>query len=373
MTWSLWGVPGAAAALVTWTAATLIYRTCPDRGLNRRLAALLVLEGLWLAGSMGVIFFLEAEAAARIASLVGTAANAAIPFVYLAFLGIALPTPLVAPFRGRKALWILAAGAAGTATLVLVAPELFLDRPYSAGWASWNFRLVGIGQSLLLLQGGVYLYGFLAAAAVYTRSACCDTMKRQAFWFAIAFGIRDAYLGVTLLLYPILRPIPFWGEFLYNPMEGLAMLGYVVLLSYAVLQAQLFDIELRVRVAVRRSTLVAMVAAAFFLVTEILETFVPADGVLVGILAAGVIVLLMLPLQRLTERVMTRVMPVTEPSDEEVTLRKLDVYRAALEGALQDGIVTEREEEILARLRGELGISEEDEARLRREMAVRAA
>lgn len=373
MTWSLWGVPGTVAALVTWVAAAIIYRTDPKRCINRRLAFLLGLEGLWVAGAMGGLFFLESESAVRVASLAATSANAALPFVYLAFLGSALPTPLVAPFRGRRAFWLLGLAAAGAAALVLAVPELFLSRPYSPGWAPWNFRLVGLGENLMLLQGAVYLYGLLAAAAVYTRSTCCDTMRRQAFWFAVAFGIRDAYLGTTLVLYPVLRPIPFWGEFLYNPMEGLAFLVYVVLLSYGVLQAQLFDIEVRLRVAVRRSTLVAMIAAAFFVVTEILEAFVPADGLLVGILAAGSIVLLMLPLQRLTESIMTRVMPVEEPSAVELDQRKLEVYRAALEGALQDGVVTEREEEILTRLRKELGISEEEEAGIRRELALQAA
>lgn len=373
MTWSLWGVPGTVAALVTWAAAAVIYRTDPERCINRRLAFLLVLEGLWVAGAMGVLFFLESEGAVRTASLVATSANAALPFVYLSFLGSALPTPLVAPFRGRTALWLLAGAAIGAAALVLAVPDLFLSQPYAPGWAPWNFRLVELGENLMFLQGAVYLYGLLAAVSVYTRSACCDTMRRQAFWFAVAFGIRDAYLGTTLILYPVLRPIPFWGELLYNPMEGLAFLVYVVLLSYGVLQAQLFDIEVRLRVAVRRSTLVAVIAGAFFVVTEILEAFVPADGLLVGILAAGSIVLLMLPLQRLTESIMTRVMPVEEPSHLELDRRKLDVYRAALEGALQDGIVTEREEEILARLRDELGISEQEEARIRRELAVRAA
>ena len=95
----------------------------------------------------------------------------------------------------------------------------------------------------MLLQGAVYLYALLAAVAVYTRSTCCDTMRRQAFWFAVAFGIRDAYLGTTLVLYPVLRPIPFWGEFLYNPMEGLAFLVYVVLLSYGVLQREGWSLD----------------------------------------------------------------------------------------------------------------------------------
>jgi hypothetical protein len=251
------------------------------------------------------------------------------------------------------------------AASVFAFPSAFVTEPYPAGWAPWNFRLVGMGQVFTQIQGMIYLYGFVAAVTVATRSHCCEVVRRQAFWFAVAFGTRDFYLGLSLLLYPLARPVPFWGDFLYNPVEGLVYLAYVVLLSYGVLQAQLFDIQIRLRAAVRRSTLVAMIAAAFFLASEILEEFVPVDDTLVGIIVAGVIVLCLHPLQRLAERVVARLMPRHRPSARELEIRKLEVYRAALEGALQDGVVTDREQQILARLRRELGISEEEEADLR--------
>lgn len=373
MSWSLWGVPGTLSMVVAWTAAVVIYRTGPDRSVNRRLAVLLLLEGLWLGGDLGVLFFLDSFAAVRIASLVGTAALAAFPFVYLAFLGIALPTPLVRPFRSRLALWILGAFAAVAATAVFVFPGSFVAPPYAPGWAAWNFRLVGLGESLSQLQGMTHLYGFLAAISVYTRSQCCDSVRRQAFWFAVAFGARDVYVGITQILYPVIRPIQFWGEFIYNPGQGLVYLVYVVLLSYAVLQAQLFDIELRLRVVMRRSTLVAVVAGVFFLGTEILEATVPVDSTILGIVTAGIIVVLLRPLRLLAERVITRFMPVTEPTADHLEARKLEVYRVALEGALQDGEVTGREREILARLRKELEISDEEEAMIQREMRTPAA
>lgn len=365
MSFTVWGVPGTLATLVAWAAAAVIYRTGCGRALNHRLAVLLLVEGIWLSSSLGALFFLESARAVHVAAQVGTAASVAASFLYLAFLGAALPTPLVAPLRGKFAFRLLVLLAVLAAASVFAFPTAFVTEPYPAGWAPWNFRLVGMGQAFSQLQGMIYLYGFVAAVAVATRSHCCDIMRRQAFWFAIAFGTRDAYFGLSLLIYPLARPIPFWGDFLYNPMEGLVYLAYVVLLCYGVLQAQLFDIRIRLRVAVLRSTLVAAIAASFFLASELLEEFVPVDGLLLGVIVAGMIVLCLQPLQRLAERLVTRLMPYHEPTEGELEARKLEVYQAALEGALQDGVVTDTEQQILARLRRELEISDAEDAQIR--------
>ena len=370
MSFTLWGVPGTLATLVAWAAAVVVFRTGPDRPLNRRLAFLLLVEGIWFSGSLGALFFLESARAVHVAAQIGTAASVAASFLYLAFLGAGLPTPLVAPLRTKLAFHSLVLLAAMAAASVFAFPAAFVTEPYPAGWAPWNFRLVGIGQTFSQLQGLIYLYGFLAAVSVASKTHCCDVMRRQAFWFAAAFGTRDFYIGLSLLVYPLVRPVPFWGDFLYNPMEGLAYLAYVVLLCYGVLQAQLFDIQIRLRVAVRRSTLVALIAAVFFLASELVEEFVPVDGTLLGIIAAGLIVLCLQPLQRLAERLVNRLMPRHRPNEGELEARKLDVYQAALEGALQDGVVTEREQQILARLRRELEISEAEEAEVRSRIAA---
>lgn len=373
MTWSLWGVPGVLSTLVAWTAALVVWRTGPARRVNRRLAALLLLEGMWLTGSVGVLFFLESREAVRVVSVLGVATLVTLPFVYLAFLGTALETPLVRPFRSDRAFVLLILLAGGAAAVVLLRPGSFLSEPYPVGWAPWNFRLVGLGQSAVQLQGAAYLYGLLAALSAYFQANCCDAMRRQALWVAIAFGTRDVYVGVTQLLYPVLRPVEFWGEFIYNPALGLVFLVYVLLLSYAVLQAQIFDIDLRIQTVLQRSTVAAVIAGAFFVGSEVLESVIPVDDVVLGILTASVIVLLLRPVQHVAERLARRAMPGVEATPDYLESRKLVVYRAALEGALQDGVVTEREREILDRLRTELEISEEDAARVQREVAMAAA
>lgn len=364
MTWSLWGVPGILSTLVAWGAAFLVFRTDPSRTVNRRLAALLLLEGLWLTGSVGVLFFLESAPTVHAVAVVGTAALAALPFVYLAFLGTALDTPLVRPLRSEGAFGLLVLLAVAAGAAVLLRPDAFVSAPYEAGWAPWNYRLEGLGQSLVQLQGAVHLYGLLAAVSAYLQPHCCRSLRRRAFWVAVAFGTRDVYLGLTQLLYPVLRPVTFWGDLVYNPALGLVFLVYVALLSYGVLQAQIFDIDLRIRAALRRSTVAASIAGAFFVGSELLEAVIPVDGTMLGILTAGLIVLLLRPLQRMAERLARRAMPGVEPTPDYLEARKHEVYRAAVEGALQDGTITDREEAVLARLRSELEIGEDEAGRI---------
>lgn len=372
MSFSIWGIPGALAALVAWSAAVVVFRTGPHRSLNRRLAALLVLEGMWLNASVGALFFLESAEAVHAVSIAGTACTAALPFAYLAFLGIALDTPLVRPFRSRRAFFLLSGAAALAGASVVAWPDLFVGPAYAPGWAPWNFRLVSLGQSAALLQGAVYLFGFLAALAAYTSARHRGGMRRQAKWFAFAFGARDAYIGVTQLLYPVLRPVEFWGDLVYNPGLGGTYVVYVALLSYGVLQAQLFDLNLKIKVALRRSTVVAVVAGAFFVGSEVLESVIPVDGTLLGVVTAGLIVLLLRPVQHVAERIVRRLMPGVEPTPEYLEARKLEVYRAAVESAFQDGRVTERERRILARLRTELEIREEEAVDVERDVEDRS-
>jgi len=373
MTWSAWGVPGTLTCLVAWTAAVVVLRTSPHRSVNRRLAGLLLLEGIFLATSVGAIFFVESEAVVRVLSVVAMSSLVASSLQYLALLGIAIQTPLVAPFRSKRAFWILMAIAAAGVTAVVMRPAAFVTEPYSPGWAPWNFQFAGLGQSVTQLHGLVYLYGFLAAVAAYLQTECCETNRRKAFWFAAAFGTRDVYAGLSQLVYPVLRPVEFWGDLLYNPGLAIAYLGYIVLMSYGVLQAQLFDINLRIRGVLQRSTVVAVIAGVFFIGSEILEALLPIDDAVLGVFMATVIVLLLRPLQSVAERVAARILPTSTISDQRLDERKVDVYRAAVEGALQDGVVTDREREILLRLRKELGISEEDAARIQREMTMEAA
>ncbi|MBI4394018.1 MAG: hypothetical protein HY556_09525 [Euryarchaeota archaeon] len=61
------------------------------------------------------------------------------------------------------------------------------------------------------------------------------------------------------------------------------------------------------------------------------------------------------------------------PTAEYLTYKKLEVYRATIEGALEDGEITERERTMLMRLRDKLGIAEADARALELELVGKAS
>lgn len=368
LTWTPWALPGLLAIPAAWTAAIVVFRTAPHRSLNRRLAFLLLLEGCWIGGT--AFFLVEDPSLAFALATVAMAAMSALPFQYLAFLGVALDTPLVAPFRSRIAFWILALGSAGVATWVLLSPSTFAGELYSPSWATWNFYFRPAGQRAAQVVGAVSLFGLAAAVHAYRRARPGTAARIRARWFAIAFGLWDAYTGTTLVLYGVLRDLPFWGDFIYNPGQTTIYLIFVLLLAYGVLHTQLFDIDLKLKLALRQSTVGAFFAVAFFVGSEVLERFIPVDGVVLGLLVSGAIVLALRPIQRFAEGVSNHLMGGVLETQEYLRDRKHLVYRAALEGAVEDETVTRRERAILDRLREELGIPDAVARKLEREVLV---
>lgn len=359
--WNWWAVPGTLTLLVAWTAAVVVYRTAPDRSANRRLAVVLVLDGLFMS-VLGPLFFFDSPAVVWGFAVIGAAAMAALPFQYLAFLGGALATPLVKPFRSRRAFWVLLAMSVTAAAGVLARPDLFVTAPYQPGWAPWNFQYHRFGTFLARLHGAAALFGLVVALSAFMITPKGSAARNRAKWFAVAFGVRDLYVGVMQSTYASLRPIEFWGDFLYNPAQGFVYLAYVVLLAYGVLRNQVLDIQLRVKFAIQQSTLGAAVAGLFLVASELLESVLPVHDQILGVIAALAIVAALRPLQRFAEAFANRVMRGVEPTPIYMESRKLELYRAALEGAMADGVITERERDILHRLRLKLEISEEEAA-----------
>lgn len=366
LSWTAWALPGLLTGILAWTGAVVVLRTAPHRSLNRRLAFLLFLEGLWWAGSLG--YMVQDPSIVYPVGAVAVAAMAALPFQYLSFLSTSLRTPLVAPFRSRIAFVLLGLASAGAALWVLLSPASFITELYSPDWATWNFRFQPLGQRAAQIHGAAALFGLAAALHAYLRSRPDSAARTRAKWFAIAFGARDVYAGIANLLYPVLRDVPFWGDFVYNAGQGSIYLVYVVLLAYGVLRTQLFDIDLKLKFALEQSTVGAFFAAAFFTGDFLLQRIIPVEGSILGFLAAAAIAVALRPIQRFAEAFAGRVMGGVEETSDYIRARKHTVYRAALEGAVEDGVISDREREILARLRQELAISPRTGSRLEEEV-----
>jgi hypothetical protein len=174
-------------------------------------------------------------------------------------------------------------------------------------------------------------------------------------------------MGPIAGLYPILRPVPVWGDFLYNPGIGLVWAIYIPLLAYAILKYQLFSIDLRLRFVLRQGSAGALIATVFLVMSEALESVVAVDGLIAGVLLAMLVAVLLRPAQTVAERIVVKLMPNVNPNDAYLEERRLAIFRAALESATIDGEISRDEREMLDRLQSELGLDAGLTRRLERE------
>lgn len=135
---------------------------------------------------------------------------------------------------------------------------------------------------------------------------------------------------------------------------GAARTLAVALLAYAILRHRLLGLDVRLRWTISRGTVAAVFVAAFFVTTELArDAFSAQAGPILCILAAGLLVFALAPLQRLTDRLATRVVPVIEPAHASRTQEP--AYRVAVRLALRDPRLSPAEEVQLFRVAEALG------------------
>ncbi|MGQ0535762.1 MAG: hypothetical protein ACT4PT_06800 [Methanobacteriota archaeon] len=148
-----------------------------------------------------------------------------------------------------------------------------------------------------------------------------------------------------------------------------SMLVAAAVLGYAVVRYQLFDIDVKIRWTVKQSTVAAAFVAVFFVVSEgAALLFSGRVGPWVGIVAAGLLVFALAPLQRVAERVASAAMPGVKPVGELTLDERLAFYAEHLRVAYADGVVDAGERALLLHARERLGIGSEDAERVEREV-----
>ncbi len=120
--------------------------------------------------------------------------------------------------------------------------------------------------------------------------------------------------------------------------------------------------------ALPHSTVTALIVGGFIVGSEVLESLIPASGTVVSLFVAIAILVMLRPIQRLALRMVDRLMHSVQSTPAYLEIPKLEVYRAALEEVLQDGIVTDKERRILGRLLDDLGISTRNALALENEL-----
>jgi hypothetical protein len=249
----------------------------------------------------------------------------------------------------------------------LLRPSVFITEVSPSDLGHWNYVYQGLGLRVVQFYGLSHVYGLVAAVVAFRAAALGSVARSQAGLFILAFGLRDAYMGFVATLFPVLRPIPGWGDFFYNPGIGLIYGLYVPLLAYAILKYQLFSIDLRLKIVLRQGSAGALIAAVFLIASEALESVVAVDGIVSGILLAMLVAVMLKPAQIFAERVAGGLLPNVRSDAAYFEQRRLSIYEAALESAAVDGIITADEREMLRRLQSELGLDDEVVATLERE------
>lgn len=323
--------------------------------MSRKLGFLLIIEGLTLvtAGFPEFAFGVHEKLWSSMiygafSGITHWLADGAMLALYPPFLAAALLTGLTRPFASkgaRIAMWVYGMGVAISAIVL-------------TGFLNIQNASLLLYASMML----VFVYGFAAAIDAW-RQAEPGLAKTRAAIFAIAFGIRDISWGfvygasVWMVWTENFSPEMdlFWQVKL---VYAVGTLVAVPLIAYGILRTHLFDIDLKVRWTIKQSTFAAAVVAITFGVSEGIEMLVAAElGDKWGLVAAGVAVVFLKPLQAMAEKVVTQIMPNTTNAEAHKRTRKAEVYEAAYAEAAEEGGVSDKERALLDRLRDTLELS----------------
>ncbi len=362
------GILGLVAIAACWGLAVVLYRVGPTGSAARQLSVLLVIEGFVL-GTAGFPefasglpisswgnFYESHVALYYLASLVHHLGDAAMIALYPPFLALALNTKLTRPFANRQVRIGLAIGSVALGLAVVISES----------------RIVVTLFYLMVTL--LFIYALVASIHAW-RTAKRGIARERAGIFALAFGVRDlgwclSYAIAAWSMWTLpdafaMTDLSFLGKFVY----ALGTLLAVPLIAYGILRTQLFDIDLRIRWTIKQSTVAAVFVTVFYLVSEGADRLLESEfGTIAGLIASAFVVFFLVPVQRFAERVASATMPNTENTPEYAMFRKLQVYEAALTEALPDRNISDRERDLLDRLRDSLGISTADADAIEREL-----
>lgn len=349
---------GFAAASLAFVFAGVVLAVGRSR-VNRVLAALLLVESAFQAGfAFSGIDRGDAWQSGWVAF--SFAAVSLLCAIY-PWLLRELDTPITRPLRRRRVLVPLTTS---FVVLAVVLASLTLPRTLRGEALSEN------DPSLLLafvgFLGVLVLSAFAFVAAVWAyRLAPPAVARDRARSFVLAFGARDSLFLVGIALNFVSDA---FGEPARSRMQlasyFISIMGtllYVPLLAYGILRTQLFDLDLRVKVGIRRSTVVTVMLVVVLAAAKIAEAYLNRTfGFVAGGVAAGAMLVLAPRLNKVGEKVANAAMPQVQPTPAYVTFKKLEVYRAAVESAQETGGIDERQRATLDKLRSKLGLAPDD-------------
>lgn len=274
---------------------------------------------------------------------------------YYSFLAT-LDTPLAAPLRKRGVLQGLLVLTLLAGTSVLLRPEWYGGEVHF--WPLTSALNLSPGTAfipILWVWATMWIAG-LSFSISALKNSRTDIGRRQARMYLLAFGFRDIGFVLSVIAFTVVPPTYERFHWLFVAFPS-TLLVYYPLVGWGILQYQLFDIELRLKRGLHRSLVAAPLAVGFFVLSYTLEQLIEANSFVLGLIVAAGVTLVFQPLHRAAERLTDRMMPGVQDSDSYLSQRRQQVYRSAVEAALLDGTITDREQAILEQLRQSLGVT----------------
>jgi hypothetical protein len=362
--WEPWAIPSGVASVVAFLLARQVWVANHVGSQNRRLTLVLVAEGVLEALAAFSQFTLDHDLALRVVRL--TAAGFFLMlFAYLFFLAT-IDVPLTRPLRTRTGNVVLGLLAVVVVGLVLFVPDQFVTDVQYTGH-KWNWLVDGgaLMNFVFPLQLIVPVFGLFVSASAYRRAAAGTAAKKRARSYSIAFGTRDALYACIVLASFFVAP-----GYEHQPVEDLVAYSFVLpvtiiltasLLAYGILKSQLFDIDLKIRWGAARGTVAGVIVVLALIVSKITEFYLNKSlGIVFGGVAAGVTLFMAPRLNKFADKVATKAAPQVSPTPEYVAFRKLEVYKAAFESAVEQGELTDRDRAMLLALRSKLALKSAD-------------
>lgn len=255
-----------------------------------------------------------------------------------------------------------------TAELLCVTPNCNVAL---GGWMTLNSWLVRAALVPLVLAAVLLLY--------WTRKRGDADMRSQVrrYRWTLPLPIVSAAV-MSLAVGPALAAgTPIWEVPLAIVILGVWRLTLPLLVFYAVVKHQLFDLDVKVKWGIEKGTVASAFLLVFFLVSEGVEAalstltgaaFGDQAGLVMGLVAAGGLTLALGPLERTAVRVAERTMPGVRPVDTLEGDERVKFYREQFEIVLMDDEITAKERHLLDNLRDRLELEPEVAERLEREV-----
>lgn len=244
----------------------------------------------------------------------------------------------------------------------------------SDDWPSLTVAFLTVFLSVILVSV-VALVGSLHA---WRRAPRGSAARHKAASFALAFGTRDALVIASMLLSEASATrqdgaLAATFDQLGDLMWPLSTVVFVPLLTYGILKAQLFDIDLKIKMGISRGTVVTVGLIVVLGAAKVAEFYLSRTyGFVAAGIAAGAMLVVTPRLNKMGDKVANAAMPQVQPTPAYVQFKKLEVYRAAVEAAQETGGIDARQRVTLDRLREKLQIDVADTRAIEGEIGIAA-